>query len=515
MITNENKVRDYMDSPKTMQLPATIRAERNWSSPQYRQTRYGTDTGAGAKATEPYSSTLALGQIQQGHDLCMSGKYIDAEAYFRAAAELEPNWPMPHNNLGWVLQAQGKNEAALTSYKRAVELNPAFELAQTNLAFLLANLYFSIGKFAEARSMWLVLASHNPQDHHVLDNLICTALRVHDLHEAAYWANCHAAVTRASAYHQMLPGIAVAPPDLPIPVPKVSRGKLLHDRDQYQYLYDKGLVGAEFGDIIKSYVAALDDSNLQDNPSLDVLPVAHNLRNTYGRINHHYPAGRLFGNALSFSESMRKAEDEYRNSQLGVVVIDDFLTPEALSELQRFCLESTIWHSNHYAYDRLGAFFREGFNCPLLLQIAEELQLVFPDIIGLRHALLQMWGFKYRHDQPSTHPHADFAAVNVNFWITPDEANQDRQSGGLVIYDIEAPLDWPFDAYNRQGDKIAAFLEAADAKRIVIPYRCNRAIIFNSDLFHATAALSFLPGYVNQRINVTMLYGDRAAAKTT
>ena len=44
--------------------------------------------------------------------------------------------------------------------------------------------------------------------------------------------------------------------------------------------------------------------------------------------------------------------------------------------------------------------------------------------------------------------HADFAAVNVNFWITPDEANLDPESGGLVIWDKPAPLEWDFAQYN-------------------------------------------------------------------
>lgn len=30
--------------------------------------------------------------------------------------------------------------------------------------------------------------------------------------------------------------------------------------------------------------------------------------------------------------------------------------------------------------------------------------------------------------------HADSASVNLNFWVTPDEANLDPTSGGLVVY---------------------------------------------------------------------------------
>lgn len=46
-------------------------------------------------------------------------------------------------------------------------------------------------------------------------------------------------------------------------------------------------------------------------------------------------------------------------------------------------------------------------------------------------------------------------------------------------------------------------------RAIRIPYRQNRAILFNSDLFHGTEAVCFRPDYLSHRINVTMLYGDR------
>jgi hypothetical protein len=43
------------------------------------------------------------------------------------------------------------------------------------------------------------------------------------------------------------------------------------------------------------------------------------------------------------------------------------------------------------------------------------------------------------HHQPRAAPHADFAAVNVNIWLTPDSANLDPTSGGMDVYDAEAP----------------------------------------------------------------------------
>ena len=42
-----------------------------------------------------------------------------------------------------------------------------------------------------------------------------------------------------------------------------------------------------------------------------------------------------------------------------------------------------------------------------------------------------------------------------------------------------------------------------------MPYRSNRAVIFDSDLFHETDKISFQDGYCNRRINITLLYGWR------
>jgi hypothetical protein len=42
------------------------------------------------------------------------------------------------------------------------------------------------------------------------------------------------------------------------------------------------------------------------------------------------------------------------------------------------------------------------------------------------------------------------------------------------------------------------------------PYRANRAVIFDSDLFHASDRPHFREGYLNRRINITLLYGLRS-----
>ncbi len=106
--------------------------------------------------------------------------------------------------------------------------------------------------------------------------------------------------------------------------------------------------------------------------------------------------------------------------------------------------------------------------------------------------------------------HADFAAVNVNFWITPDEANLDPEGGGLKVWDVAAPLDWDFEKYNAADSDIRAFLVREGAMSVTIPYRANRAVVFDSDLFHETDTIRSSPG---TRTGVSISHCCMAAAK--
>ncbi len=220
-------------------------------------------------------------------------------------------------------------------------------------------------------------------------------------------------------------------------------------------------------------------------------------------------AQRLAG--LAVNPAAAGIGEQWRTATPQLVVIDNLLTPEALENLRRFCLESTVWRKS-YEGGYLGAFPEDGFAAPLIAQIAEELRAVYPEIIG-DHPLLHFWAFKYDSDLRGIAKHADFAAVNVNFWITPDEANLDPEHGGLVIWDAAAPLDWDFARYNAADGDIRDFLTTQNAKSITVPYRANRAVIFDSDLFHETDTIRFKPGYENRRINVTLLYGRRQSSR--
>jgi len=228
---------------------------------------------------------------------------------------------------------------------------------------------------------------------------------------------------------------------------------------------------------------------------------------------HLENGGRIAGAAVNSGNRIEEISRTWRTAQPQIVVIDNLLTDEALKKLRRYCLDSAVWRK---AYDGgyLGAFPEHGFAPPLLAQIAEELRAVYPAIIQ-DFPLLHFWAFKYDSSLRGIKKHADFAAVNVNFWITPDEANLDPDHGGLVVWDVAAPLDWNFAKYNAAEQDILSFLAREKAKPVTIPYRANRAVIFDSDLFHETDVIRFKPGYENRRINVTLLFGRRQTQRRT
>ncbi len=123
--------------------------------------------------------------------------------------------------------------------------------------------------------------------------------------------------------------------------------------------------------------------------------------------------------------------------------------------------------------------------------------------------MTQSWAYKYDSSLTGIEVHADFAAVNVNFWIIPDTANLNPASGGLVVYDAIAPLDWNFETYNNDQNRIRTYLADQDSGEIIVPYGENRSVLFNSNLFHETDTFDFKQEYENRRINITMLFGLR------
>lgn len=96
-----------------------------------------------------------------------------------------------------------------------------------------------------------------------------------------------------------------------------------------------------------------------------------------------------------------------------------------------------------------------------------------------------LWCYKYDSNVEGIGVHADEAGVNVNIWLTPDDANEAPGTGGLVVYTARPAAASTAEDYNARGAQFAAtFLEATDYAITAVPYRA--AVVFDSTLFHKT-----------------------------
>jgi len=408
------------------------------------------------------AQTAALeATLQQAMLHHRAGRPAEAERLYRGILQALPNHPGVSNNLGLALKDQGKLEEAATTFRRVITVKPDDVLAHCNLGNLL-RLQGKLDQSAACYRSALALKPDMALAHKNLATVLCESGH---LEEGLAAFRRHAELAYGTAENAARDGEPTPP------------HKMQHDREQQDYL------------------------NAGKAPAGPV---------TAGAAFRLEPGGRVGGRAVNPDASHGEIAARWRTSRPQIAVIDNLLSEEALERLRQFCWGSTIWRKV-YRDGYLGAMPEHGFACPLLAQIAEELRGAYPAILG-EHPMLQVWGFKYDSKLSGINIHADFAAVNVNFWITPDEANLDPARGGLVVWDAPAPLDWGFAKYNDDVPAARDFLTRAGAQPVTIPYRANRAVIFDSDLFHETDHITFKEGYLNRRINITMLYGRREAA---
>jgi len=81
----------------------------------------------------------------------------------------------------------------------------------------------------------------------------------------------------------------------------------------------------------------------------------------------------------------------------------------------------------------------------------------------------------------------------------------------MDIWDVSAPNEAVMRELNGNEQAAREFLKNRNAKLTKVPHRANRAVIFKSDLIHKTSDCRFKEGYLNKRINISLLFGDLGA----
>jgi hypothetical protein len=446
--------------------------------------------------------------LAQAKERRKAGEPRAAIALYREALEAGAPPADTHLQLGVLHQSLAENEQAITELRRAIHIAPE----NPDPLCVLGTVMLDLRRVDEAISLFersLELKPDLAESHFNLG--LARFERGEFIRAAASFSRCQAlnrgepwdAARRADLSRDPAPSFE--PKDM-----GVNRMKLRHDCEQLDYLLSLGRLPASYAAVLADYRALLAEVAHVDVDMLVAFDAARHplVARTYKRPVHIVEGAAPHGPVINPELDFRAIESRYLNAEPNAIAVDSLLTPQALAEVRRFCFESTFWNNLKAGY--LGAYFYDGFFSPLLLQLAYELRESFPAIFR-GHPLQMMWGFKCEYGLQALGVHADNAAVNVNFWITDDSANLEPAGGGLLIYPQAAPQEWGFAKYNHDPGFLLRYLESTGQQPIRVPYGTNRAVVFDSDLFHASDRPNFRDGYLNRRINITLLYGLRTA----
>ncbi|MGO8071081.1 tetratricopeptide repeat protein [Rhizobium leguminosarum] len=292
-----------------------------------------------------------------------------------------------------------------------------------------------------------------------------------------------------------------------LPFGEVSKARITHDLFYLEYMRENGMfLDQKFEDCIDALRLIADGLDENETARLSAQEL-NNISAIYRRCLHleDVKTPSLVINRMALENALKEFISAPEDRKF--CYFDGLFTEKALEQLTSYLLRSTIWHNDgQKGKGYLGAYETNGLRHPLIDNIIEEIENGFRSAFG-EGKVSQLWCYKNIIGRTGVGAHADFSNLNLNVWLTPDRYNLDTGSGGLVIYHKRAPADWCFEKYNGDHEAINALLN--NCERTAIPYRCNRAMIFDSSLFHASNGVNFKRSHEGGRLNLTFLFGLR------
>ena len=185
-----------------------------------------------------------------------------------------------------------------------------------------------------------------------------------------------------------------------------------------------------------------------------------------------------------------------------ITVWDDFFTSECLKILKYRVLYGKYWDKDFNSYEAIDYFKDEDYLSEL---IAKDLRKKI-DIPEFQRG----WSFRYRNNTPGVKLHCDPSRLTLNVWISSDKSIKDKSLNGVNIYKIKPPEDWSYA--QTHSEKAGEYVKANNIQPVHIPYKSNRAILFDGAYLHASAGISMKEGLENRRITYTMLFGSQQRA---
>lgn len=461
-----------------------------------------------SQTVPPLSDDATLGNAIADH---RAGRLAQAEQAYRSLLQSQPRHAGINHHLGVLLVQAGRAEEGLNHLRSALEANGAEPLYY----FSLAKGLLAAGNPAEAGAALRQAGQVGVAD----QRFEPLKAQIQDAAVALYRQAAAARPGDAMALDNL--GTALLGQGKTEDAIACYREALRHRPDFAEAHFHLGAVLSQHGQIAEGFAHYMRRAELAYGGGNAADPESpeppHKIKHDLAQREYlgaglagqfHLAEGsRLGGPAVNPGRCTSALLETWRTGKPQMVVVDDFLTTAALDKLRAYCAGSTVWRKI-YPAGYLGAAPEDGFACPLLVQIIEEIQAVFAPILA-GEPFRYLGGFKYDSElSAGTNIHADNSNVNVNLYIVPDEANLDPDSGGMEIWDAAAPDMQTMRRLNGNEALVQEFLGQTGAKRSVVPHRANRAVIFRSTQFHRTDRFRFRNDYLSQRINISLLFGQ-------
>jgi tetratricopeptide (TPR) repeat protein len=314
------------------------------------------------------------------------GQLAEAENAYRAALAIMPDDPAVTHNLGVAIAAQGRHREAIGCFEAALRADTSFVSAHYNRAVAL----MTLGETQDAIKAFSRAAALEPQhyeSHRALGFLwLSQSERGRALDHFARTYELRRGDDRTTIALKSLT--------------TTTGHKLQHDAEQFFYLSQRARERLRFDLLARNYLEVAkqvpDEIVTLSDAQIEVLG------QDYNAPIHFRAAPEVVGHAVN--ERADRAALTAQFEEQGAIAVDDLLTPQALDSLQRFLLESTIWHDFSHIDGFVASYLEDGLACPLLLQIADELRQAFPEILG-EHPLSQAWAFKGLQTQAGVDVH--------------------------------------------------------------------------------------------------------------
>ncbi len=201
----------------------------------------------------------------------------------------------------------------------------------------------------------------------------------------------------------------------------------------------------------------------------------------------------------------RAVESEYFDSApYNFAVIDNFFAPETCAFIRDAIVNNKGWSFMNWQAEEL---FIRNFDLPIVKDVAAAVTERLPRIFD-RLALVQHIAFMHQRNNGLC-AHSDTGLVTVDVWLTPEEFNLEPESGGLVLYDVKRESDQDIHQFNARPWCVEYFKAHTRGGSVTVPYKYNRAIIFDARTFHASDRMRFVgTGADTYRINYALLFDD-------